>query len=41
MKYSIELLMSLVGSGKLPVLLDGDIQVILDSIMIGLIQLKV
>ena len=32
MKYSIESLMSLVDSGKLPVLLDGDIQVILDSI---------
>lgn len=32
MKYSIESLMSLVDSGKLPVLLDCDIQVILDSI---------
>lgn len=32
MKYSIESLMSLVDSGTLPVLLDGDIQVILDSI---------
>ena len=32
MKYSIESLIDIVSSGKLPVLLDGDIQVILDSI---------
>lgn|SRR5690606_3138194 len=32
MKYSIESLIDIVSSGKLPVLLDGDIQVILNSI---------